>query len=149
MEGLEVHHGDVLAGEAAMQLPMEQVSWVFAAADDDSYNALVCLAFAPELGREAVLQVTPSVTEKRSEEVVSHMRGRNPWGEHANYHAIASRFWRGTSFKTTQLTAEFGWPQLKEIHSEALFMFYVYQDRLQVLESSSIPPIGSQVIYLS
>ena len=65
MEGLEVHHGDVLAEEAAMELPMERVSWVLSAADDDAYNALVCLRFGSELGREHTLQLTPARHRER------------------------------------------------------------------------------------
>ncbi len=149
MEGMEVHHGDVLAEEAAMELPMEQVSWVLAAADDDSYNALVCLRFAPELGREAVLQLTPGTQEKRSEEVQSHMMGRNPWGEDTSYHNITSRFWRGGTFKSTQITNEFTWKNLKENAPDAMFMFYLHQGRLQILAGDTEPPTGAKVIYLA
>ncbi|MEE9126042.1 MAG: sodium:proton antiporter [Planctomycetota bacterium] len=149
MEGLEVHHGDVLAEEAAMELPMEQVSWVLAAADDDSYNALVCLRFAPELGREVVLQLTPGVQEKKGEEVKSHMKGRNPWGDEASYRNITSRFWRGASFKTTQITEEFTWENLRENAPEGMFMFYLHQGRLQILVPEAEPPTGSKVIYLA
>jgi len=149
MEGLEVHHGDVLAEEAAMELPMEQVSWVLAAADDDSYNALVCLRFAPELGREVVLQLTPGTTEKKAEEVKSHMMGRNPWGENANYRNITSRFWRGGSFKSTQISEEYTWGNLKENSPDAMFMFYLHQGRLQILAGDTEPPTGAKVIYLA
>jgi NhaP-type Na+/H+ or K+/H+ antiporter len=149
MEGLEVHHGDVLAEEAAMELPMEQVSWVLAAADDDSYNSLVCLRFAPELGREVVLQLTPGIQEKKAEEVKSHMMGRNPWGDDVNYRNITSRFWRGGSFKVTQITEEFTWKRLRENAPEAMFMFYLHQSRLQILAGEAEPPTGSSVIYLA
>jgi len=149
MEGLEVHHGDVLAEEAAMELPMEQVSLVLAAADDDSYNALVCLRFAPELGREAVLQLTPGTQEKKSEEVKSHMMGRNPWGEEVSYRNITSRFWRGGNFKSTQITPEFTWEDLREKAREGLFMFYLHQGRLQILAGDTVPPTGARVIYLA
>ena len=128
---------------------MEQVSWVLAAADDDSYNALVCLRFAPELGREAVLQLTPGSQEKKTEEVKSHMMGRNPWGEDASYHNITSRFWRGGSFKSTQITEEFTWENLKANAPDALFMFYLYQGRLQILAGEAEPPTGAKVIYLA
>ena len=44
-EGLDVHYGDVLAEESAMEIPMESVSYVLASTDDDAYNSLVCLRF--------------------------------------------------------------------------------------------------------
>lgn len=149
MEGLEVHHGDVLAEEAAMELPMEQVSWVLAAADEDHYNALVCLRFAPELGREAVLQLTPGTQEKKTEEVKSHMKGRNPWGEDFSYRNITSRFWRGGNFKSTQISEEYTWEKLKENTPDAMFMFYLHQGRLQILAGDTEPPKGAKVIYLA
>ena len=124
LEGLEVHHGDVLEEEAAMELPMEQVSWVMAATDDDAYNALVCLRFGPELGREHCLQLAPTVT-KGAKEAAAHMKGRAAWGERATAREITGRFWRGGSFKTTAISGSYSFEDLKEQNRGALFLFYV------------------------
>lgn len=148
MEGLEVHHGDVLAEDTAHELPMERVSWVLAAADDDAYNALVCLRFSPELGREHTLQLTPAGTEKGGE-VTKHMQGRNPWGDNASYRSITARFWKGASFKTTSIGSEFKWEDLIENVPDAQFLFYLAQGRLRILEEGAVPPKDCQLVYLS
>ncbi|MCB9871095.1 MAG: cation:proton antiporter [Planctomycetes bacterium] len=147
MEGLEVHHGDVLAEEAAMELPMEQVSWVLAAADDDAYNSLVCLRFGPELGRERVLQLSAGRSER---ELKSHMTGRCPWGEHASFGAISSRFWRGGAFRIAVLDEKCAWADLRAAHPDALFLFALVGTRLAPIEAvgGATAPRGAKVIYL-
>ena len=148
-EGLEVHYGEVLAEEAAMELPMESVSWVLASADDDAYNALVCLRFGPELGREQVLQLSPSV-DTGTKEVTAHMMGRNPWGDRATYRKLSSRFWGGGAFKTTSISESYGWVELRDKNPNAMFLFSLTgSGRLQVLTDDSTPPNGSKVIYLT
>ncbi len=147
-EGLEVHYGDVLAEDAALELPMERVSWVLAAADDDAYNALVCLRFVPEFGREAVLQLTPA-TGEGSKDLKTNMKGRNPWGEDASYRRITSRFWKGNSFKATGLSESFSWEELQAKNLEALFLFYVHQGKLRVLEEGAQPVDSSKLVYLA
>jgi hypothetical protein len=148
LEGLEVHHGDVLEEEAAMELPMERVSWVFAATDEDAYNSLVCLRFGPELGREQVLQLTTTVGEG-GKEAALHMMGRNPWGEEATHREITSRFWRGAMFKTTTISDSFPWEDLKANNPGSMFLFCVIGRRLQVLTSNQVPPNGAKVIFLA
>lgn len=147
-EGLEVHHGDVLAEEAAMELPMERVSWVLAATDDDHYNALSCLRFVPELGREAIFQLTASTSERKTE-TEAHMSGQTPWGERGSFRWITGRFWKGASFKVTSLSASFSFDEFCANNPDAFPMFSVYQGRLKILPEGTKPPEGSKVIYLS
>lgn len=144
-EGVEVHFGDVMSEEATMELPMERVSWVFGATEDESYNALACLRFARELGREAVLQLTPATLEAAK----ADMSGQAPWGESGTFRAITSRFWKGNSFKVTQLSEEFGWGAFRETNPEAMPMFFVHNERLRPITNEIEPPLGSQVVYLT
>lgn len=144
-EGVEVHFGDVMSEEATMELPMERVSWVFGATEDESYNALACLRFARELGREAVIQLTPATLEAAK----ADMSGQAPWGEAGTFRAITSRFWKGNSFKVTQLSEEFDWSAFRETNPDAMPMFFVHNERLRLAVSESEPPLGAQVVYLT
>ena len=127
---------------------MERVSWVLAATDDDHYNALSCLRFVPELGREAVFQLTPPASEKGTE-VEAHMIGQTPWGEAGSFRSITRRFWRGGSFKVTTISEEFGVEEFRVRNPEAILLFYVYQGRVKVLTADTEPPEGAKLVYLS
>ncbi len=145
--GLDVHYGDILEEEAVYEFPMERISWVFAAGDDDSYNSLVCMHFMKELGREKTLQVTPSDTEGKAG---NHgMRGRSPWGTAGSYEAITGRFWRGGEFKVTQVTEEFSLEQLREDNTESLFLFYEHEGSLHMLSPDAKAPTGAKIVYMS
>ena len=143
-EGVEVHYGDVLSEEAAMELPMERVSWVLGATDDDHYNALTCLRFAHELGREATFQVTGVKAAG-----APAMSGQTPWAESGTYRGLTSRFWKGASFKVTSLSEEFGYEAWREQNPEALALFYVHNERLRVIDEKAEAPTGAQLVHLS
>ena len=114
-EGLEVHFGDVLSEETALELPLERVSWLLAATVDDSYNALVTVNFAGEFDRGNLLQLTPPkpAGSAKGKDVPLHLSGVTPWGEAGEYNAIARRFWAGATFKVTQTTEQFDWRDLR------------------------------------
>lgn len=149
LEGLDVHYGDVLAEDATMELPFERLTWILAAADEDTYNALVCLRFSFELGREHTLQLTPVRRGDGKAELSAHMTGRYLWGLKATYDEISRRFWRGGTFKSTTINENFGWAALQEKDPEALFLFFVHQARLRPIHGSSVPPSGARVIYMT
>ncbi|MCA8971307.1 MAG: sodium:proton antiporter [Planctomycetes bacterium] len=144
-EGVEVHFADVMSEEVTMDLPMERVSWVFGATEDDNYNALTCLRFARELGREAVFQLTPSGTDSAK----ADMSGRTPWGEAGTFRAITSRYWKGNTFKVTQLKEEFDIEDFRVKNPDAIAMFYVKDERLHLVSPTAEPPVGSHLVYLS
>ncbi|MCA8942956.1 MAG: cation:proton antiporter [Planctomycetes bacterium] len=147
-EGMEVHYGDVLSDEAGIVLPLERVSWVLAATDDDAYNSLVCTSFAQEIGRQHALQVSPSSLGHRKETAHALM-GLTPWGELGTYAELSRRYWRHGSFKVTALSEEFDWESLKARNRGAVFLFYVDREKLFVIGERTVPPEGSHVVYLT
>jgi hypothetical protein len=150
IEGVDVHHGDVLSEETALELPLERVSWLLAATADDSYNSLVCMHFARELERSCVLQLTPTPTvgSARGKEVGSHLTGVVPWADSGTYGVLARRFWQNGAFKVTQLSDQFTFEQLREQNPGAMFLFYVYQQKLGILSQGAEAPADSKVVYL-
>ncbi len=147
-EGMEVHYGDVLSEEAAMVLPLERVSWVLAATDDDAYNSLVSMSFAHDIGRHHSLQVTPSTLGTRKE-TAHAMVGYTPWGDAGTYVELSRRYWRHGSFKVTSISEEFGWEALQERNPGALFLFYVEAEKLYAIDGKRAPTTGSKVVYLT
>ncbi len=148
--GVEVHFGDVLSEETAMELPLERVSWLLAATADDSYNALVSVHYTHELGRQRVLQLTPVAAQGsvKGRDAAAHMSGVSPWGEQASYGAIARRFWQGSSFKVTQTSEQYAWEEVLTKNRGALFLFALHQDRIIVVSDDVAPPLGAKIVYL-
>lgn len=148
-EGLEVHFGDVLSDETALEFPFERISWLLAATADDSYNALVCVNFAREFGRDRVMQLTPqqNMGSAKGKEIKAHMTGNTPWGDAGVYQTIAERFWQGATFKVTQISEQFSWEQLQTQNPDAHFLFYVHQKKLGVITEGTEPPEGAKVVF--
>ncbi len=146
-EGVESYYGDVLSEDAALELPLERVSWVLAATDDDNYNALVCTHFARDLERDVVLQLTPEATTSR-QELGHRMFGRTPWGERGTYRRIAAAFWVRQQFKVTKLGEEYKLDDLRARHPDATILFQVVDERVEPVEADSQPPAGASVVYL-
>jgi Trk K+ transport system NAD-binding subunit len=145
VEGLQVYFGDILSEETELELPLEQITRVFAATDDDAYNSLVCMHFAKDFGRSAMLQLAPGDDRKETQ---SHMMGKTPWPA-ATYAEITRRYWQEQRFKVTSLSDSFGWDQLQGQNPEALFMFEVQEGSLRVLANDSKLKAGAKVIYLA
>ena len=145
--GLPAWFGDVLSEETDYEVPLERISWVFAATDDDAYNALVCHDFARDLGHERVLQPTPEAGTDRK--TTDHgFRGRAPWGELGTYRAIAGAYWIRQQFKVTKLSEEFGVEQLRERNPSAVLLFQVVDGRVSPIEEKSKVPSGAKVVFL-
>ncbi|MGD8378432.1 MAG: sodium:proton antiporter, partial [Gammaproteobacteria bacterium] len=54
LAGLSVYYGEILSDVAVESLELNDVGILLAATSNDAYNALVCTAFANELGRNSV-----------------------------------------------------------------------------------------------
>lgn len=145
--GFLSYYGDVLSDEAQYELPLERISWVLAATDDDSYNALVCLDFARELGRSAVLQLTPERGEA-GREGEHRTLGRTPWGEAGSYRALAGAYWVREQFKVTKLTDEFTLQDLFRRNPNATLLFRVQDGAVSPIDADNQPGTGSQVVFL-
>jgi NhaP-type Na+/H+ or K+/H+ antiporter len=59
-EGLSTARVEILSALGEHLVDLKDLDYLYAATDDDAYNALVCTRFAPELGRERVHQPAPS-----------------------------------------------------------------------------------------
>ncbi len=145
MQGLFVYHGDALSEEVDLDLPMERVTKILAATDEDSYNSLVCVHFIDDFGRDAVYQLLPETVG----DAASHLKGRTPWGERADYRSIAKRFWGDGEFKVTTLSEEYDFARFAADNPEALPLFYLDENNLEFLNDDKSAPIGSRLLYLT
>jgi NhaP-type Na+/H+ or K+/H+ antiporter len=73
--GLPARRLEILSALGERLVDLRDMDYLLAASDDDSYNALVCTRFAPELGRERVHQ-TPPVAERERLQTAREWRGK-------------------------------------------------------------------------
>ena len=110
LSGLDTHYGEVLSEAAETSLPLHVIDLVLAATDNDAYNGLVSVRFAPELGRDKVWQLaSPELDVEHPLALAVGHRGRIALADDADLVTLDERLAEGWSFQTTRLTGEFGY----------------------------------------
>ncbi len=112
--GLEIFMGEVLSEDAEIKLDHARFSTVIALSTNDSYNALVCSHFAPEVGRHMVYQLSISDDEENDERgVSSNARGRTLIRRGRTYDSLIRDQYRGWEFARTPLTDKYSLEQFR------------------------------------
>ena len=103
--GLKTFYGEILSEFAEESVEVGHVRTVLAATDNDAYNALVCSALAPEIGRGRVFQLPmgPGAEEDPKAVAIAH-RGRIAFGEGAEFEKLWRHLIEGWEFTKTPLT---------------------------------------------
>lgn len=104
LAGVPVYHGEILSESAGADLELHDVGAVLAATGNDAYNALVCTAFAPSIGRGLVFQLPMFAAASRENSVTREMRGRIAFQAEAHYDELQQRMDQGWVFSKTRLT---------------------------------------------
>ncbi|MCR9079440.1 MAG: sodium:proton antiporter [Hyphomonadaceae bacterium] len=113
--GLEIFMGEVLSEDAEIKLDHARFSTVIALSTNDSYNALVCSHFAPEVGRHMVYQLSISDDDENDERVVSsNARGRTLIRRGRTYDSLIRDQYRGWEFARTPLTDKYSLEQFRK-----------------------------------
>ncbi len=119
--GLEIFMGEVLSEDAEIKLDHARFSTVIALSTNDSYNALVCSHFAPEVGRHMVYQLSISDDEEENDErvVSSNARGRTLIRRGRTYDSLIRDQYRGWEFARTPLTDKYSLEQFRKDRPKA------------------------------
>ncbi len=104
LEGIKVFHGEVLSESAEEKLDHTQINWLLSASSNEAYNALVCVEFAPELGRHKVFQLSVhNGPESDEHDIAFTIRGRTAMTRGRNYNSLIRDYWQGWRFHTIEL----------------------------------------------
>ncbi|WP_417481151.1 cation:proton antiporter [Maricaulis sp.] len=121
LAGHEVYYGEVLSETADWRLEPSRFASLVAVTPNDAYNALVCIEYAPELGRSHVFQLSGfdgPVESARVDDDPSAIaftaRGRTLIRRGRGYDGLARDWWSGWRFKATRLTEEYTLEQCLE-----------------------------------
>ncbi|MHA6287994.1 cation:proton antiporter [Maricaulis sp. CAU 1757] len=114
LAGHSVFYGEVLSEDAEWRLEPSRFAALLATTSNDAYNALVCVDYAPELGRSHVFQLSafdaangsdPAKDDKRA--ISYTARGRTLIRRGRSYDSLARDWWLGWTFKATRLSEEY------------------------------------------
>ena len=104
LEGITVFHGEVLSESAGERLDHSRIDSLLAASSNAAYNALVCIEFAPELGRHRVFQLSPDDEDAQSGEGIAFTaRGRTIIARGRTWDSLIRDYWRGWRFAAIEL----------------------------------------------
>lgn len=105
LAGVPVYYGEILSETAEAALELHDVGLLIAATSNDAYNALVCTAFAPSMGRGQAFQLPMSAAEAGDPKGVTRgMRGRIAFSDAALYEDLWRQLNLGWVFHATHLT---------------------------------------------
>lgn len=105
LEGHATFYGEVLSENADYSLDHSSFNHLIAATPNDAYNSLVCVEFAPELGRHRVFQVpAQDGDEDDSDTIAFTSRGRTLTSRGRSFDALTRDWWGGWRFRSTNLS---------------------------------------------
>lgn len=108
LEGHATFYGEVLSENADYRLDHSMFDYLIAATPNDAYNALICVEFAPELGRHRVFQVAgQDQDEDDSDSIAFTSRGRTLSSRPRSFDALTRDWWGGWRFRSTTLSENY------------------------------------------
>lgn len=108
LDGHKTFYGEVLSENADFRLDHSAFNHLIAATPNDGYNALVCVEFAPELGRHRVFQLTSQDNDEDDADTIAFTsRGRTLTSRGRSFDALTRDWWGGWRFRSTRLSEEY------------------------------------------
>jgi len=112
LNGIPVYFGELLSEHAEQSLELGAYGNLLAVTNNDSYNALVCAHYAPELGRQKVYQLATDATAEPRRPAPG-ARGRTAFSDEVQYEDLQRHWYQGWGFHSTRITNNYGIDQFK------------------------------------
>lgn len=126
LEGHATFYGEVLSENADMRLDHSAFNHIIAATPNDAYNALVCIEFAPELGRHRVFQVSGGDKDDGDGDSIAFTsRGRTLSSRGRSFDALTRDWWSGWRFSATGISENYTLDNFFESRGEDLDIFLI------------------------
>jgi len=115
MASVDVYYGEILSEHAEHELETHHIGHLLCATPNDFYNALVCNALGPGIGRHRSLQLaTSETTSHESRRLTSDQRGHLAFGDRFDFDWLQKRLDEGWRIQRTGLTREFPLDELTQ-----------------------------------
>jgi hypothetical protein len=103
-----VFYGEILSEFAEESVEIAHIRTMLAATSNDAYNALVCMAIAPEIGRQKTLQLSMGGGAEEDPKSLSRpRRGDVAFTDDADFEKLWRLLVRGWKFSKTRITESY------------------------------------------
>jgi NhaP-type Na+/H+ or K+/H+ antiporter len=108
LAGVPVFYGEILSEFAEESVEIAHIRTMLAATSNDAYNALVCTAIAPEIGRQKTLQLAMGGGAEEDPKALSRpRRGDVAFTEDADFEKLWRLLVRGWKFSKTRISESY------------------------------------------
>lgn len=154
-EGFDTFFGEVLSEHAEYNMDHSKFQHLIAATPNDAYNSLVCVEFAPELGRHRVFQLPGQENDEHDKQAITFTaRGRLLSTANKNFDMLTQDWWSGKRFRATNITEEFTFEDMMRQRGmnahlllvrrpDGVIQFIAQGDKLTVPAGSKVLTFGS------
>ncbi len=126
MAGLPCYYGSALAEKTREDIDFGDLGRLLAVTANNEVNALACLRYVEDFGRQEVYQLPfPFAQEGRHEVVPMEHRGRLLFGQELTYSRLNEIMGNQPAVKTTKLTGAFTFKDFQAEHGETVIPLFV------------------------
>jgi len=149
--GLNVFYGDILSEASEQRLEFNDFGYLFAATENDAYNAHVCTHYAAEMGRNHTFQLPQANTDLPDpRRVTVNRRGLIAIGSNAQYDALIASWYRGHVFQHIELSDHLSYDDFRATCRDCRIILLARLDGALQIESTEQPlnpKVGDTVVF--
>ena len=154
LEGLPAYSGSILSEHISDEMDLDGIGRLMALTPNDEANSLAALHMADTFERGEMYQLSP-LSEKSGNELEfspKHLRARFLFGEGMNFYHLNSFFQSGWVLKSTKISDEFSYEDMKKHYNEQIIPFFLINENgkltVSTIENPIEPQSGDTVISL-
>lgn len=152
MAGMDTYFGNPVSEHAERHLNLTGLGYMFAMSRRDDLNALACVRFANDFGRNAVWSIS---TDREDETLEKHkpLSSQNGplFGREGSYAELAKILHQGGEIKTTKISENFDFDALRGQHATMIPLLAWSEKKdfiVNIGDDSFVPKPGSTVMFL-
>ncbi len=125
MAGVPTYFGNPVSEDAERKLDKTGIGRLFAVSQRNELNALACLRYAHDFGRNAVYSLATTVSDGTADKhsLASDQRGQRLFGSQYSYAKLASLLSKGADLRQTRLTGEYSLQDLLAAEPSGIPLF--------------------------
>ena len=143
LDGLKAYLGSILSERIADDLDLDGIGRLMALTPNDEANSLAALHMVDAFERGEMYQLPP-LSERTGKEVEfspKHLRARFLFGEGINFYHLNSLFSGGWILKSTKLTENFNFENMKKHYGDKIIPFFLIDENERLFISTIENPI--------
>jgi NhaP-type Na+/H+ or K+/H+ antiporter len=154
LAGIPVFYGDILSEFAEESVELVHIRTVLAATRNDAYNALVCMAIAPEIGQTRVLQLAlGGDAEEDPRAIARPRRGDVAFDNDADYEKLWRQLVKGWTFSRTRISDNYSYEDFRKDKPVDAMEVLIMNEEKDVEFCSSqhsiSPEAGDTIVYFA